>query len=108
MASNGGEGFSPKPAAFRMFLAAELTVLITVPEGIIPLLHQFGGDGFKGTTLDDLSSCDRQLPKAGEAPDIAIKFSVGDRGETFIRRVSVVIERFLAVTAPHQQSAWST
>jgi hypothetical protein len=45
------EGSSPKPAAFRMSLAAELAVLITVPEGIVPLLHQFGGDGFKGTTL---------------------------------------------------------
>jgi hypothetical protein len=50
------EGSSLKPAAFRMSLAAELTVLITVPEGIVPLLHQFGGAGFKGTALADLSS----------------------------------------------------
>jgi hypothetical protein len=31
-------------------------VLITVPEDIVPLLHQFGGDAFKETALDDLSS----------------------------------------------------
>jgi hypothetical protein len=51
-----GEGFSPKPAAFRMSLAAELAVLITVQEGIVPLLHQFTGDGFKGTAVADLGS----------------------------------------------------
>jgi hypothetical protein len=51
-----GEGFSLRPASFRMSLAAELTVLITVPEDIVPLLHQFGGDAFKETALDDLSS----------------------------------------------------
>jgi len=42
------EGFSPKPAAFRMSFAAELTVLITVPEGIIPFLHQFVGEASRG------------------------------------------------------------
>jgi hypothetical protein len=56
--------------------------------------------GFKGTTLDDLSSRDQRLPKAGKAPDIIIKSSVGDRGETFIRRVSVVIEGFRSATDP--------
>jgi hypothetical protein len=88
-----------------MSLAAELAVLITVPEGIVPLLHQFTNDAFKETALDDLSSRDQRLPKAGKAPDIAIESGVGDRGETFIQRVSVVIEHFLAVTAPYRHIA---
>jgi hypothetical protein len=50
------EGSSLEPAAFRMSLATELAVLLTVPGGIVPLLHQFGGDAFKETALDDLSS----------------------------------------------------
>jgi hypothetical protein len=77
-------------------------------KGIVPLLHQFAGGGFKGTALDDLSSCDQRLPRAGEAPGIAIKSSAGDRGGTFLRRVFVGTERFLAVTDPFRHFAWST
>jgi hypothetical protein len=83
-----------------MSFAAELAVLITVLESIIPLLHQLVGDGFKGITLDDLSSCDQQLPKAGKAPGITMKSTIGDRGGTFIRRVSGIIESFLAIADP--------
>jgi hypothetical protein len=83
-----------------MSLAAVLAVLITVPEGIVPLLHQFTGDGFKGTALADLSSCDQRLPKAGQAPGITMKSTISDLGGSFIRRVSGVIEGFLAIADP--------
>jgi hypothetical protein len=39
-----------------MSFAAELTVLITVPEGIIPFLHQFVGEASRGTAVADLGS----------------------------------------------------
>ena len=69
-------------------------------KGIVPLLHQFAGGGFKGTTLDDLNSCDQRLSNVGKAPDITIKSNVANRGGTFIRTAFVATERFLSVTEP--------
>src|SRR3954471_16740733 len=41
-------------------------------KGIVPVLHQLAGRGFKGTALGDLSYRGQRLSKAGEALGIAI------------------------------------
>jgi hypothetical protein len=51
-------------------------------KGIIPVLHQLAGRGFKGTALGDLSYRGERLSKAGEALGITIQPSAD--GGTFI------------------------
>src|SRR3954447_19385042 len=53
-------------------------------KGIVPVLHQLAGRGFKGTALGDLSYRGKRLSKAGEALGIAIQPSAGGHGGTFI------------------------
>jgi hypothetical protein len=52
--------------------------------GIVPVLHQLAGRGFKGTALGDLSYRGQRLSKAGEALGIIIEPSAGGHGGTFI------------------------
>ena len=51
-------------------------------KGIVPVLHQLAGRGFKGTALGDLSYRGQRL--AGEALGITIQPSAGGHGGTFI------------------------
>jgi hypothetical protein len=53
-------------------------------KGIVPVLHQLAGRGFKGTALGDLSYRGQRLSKAGEALGITIQPSAGGHGGTFI------------------------
>src|SRR4051794_10186850 len=53
-------------------------------KGIVPVLHQLAGRGFKGTALGDLSYRGQRLFKAGEALGITIQPSAGGHGGTFI------------------------
>ena len=53
-------------------------------KGIVPVLHQLAGRGFKGTVLGDLSYRGERLSKAGEALGITIQPSAGGHGGTFI------------------------
>ncbi len=53
-------------------------------KGMVPVLRQLAGCGFKGTALGDLSYQGRRLSKAGEALGITIKPSAGGHGGTFI------------------------
>jgi hypothetical protein len=53
-------------------------------KGIVPVLHQLAGRGFKGTALGDLSYRGERLSKAGEALGITIQPSAGGHGGTFI------------------------
>jgi hypothetical protein len=66
-------------------------------KGIVPMLHQLAGRGFKGTALGDLSYRGERLFKAGKALDITIEPSAGGHGVSFIPEgVRWVIERSLA------------
>ena len=66
-------------------------------KGIMPVLHQLTGRGFKGTALGDLSYRGQWLSKAGEARGIAIQPSAGGHGGTFIPEgIRWVVERSLA------------
>jgi transposase len=66
-------------------------------KGIVPVLHQLAGRGFKGTALGDLSYRGERLSKAGEALGITIQPSAGDHGGTFIPEgIRWVVERSLA------------
>src|SRR3954447_13512268 len=66
-------------------------------KGIVPVLHQLAGRGFKGTALGDLSYRGQRLSKAGEALGIAIQPSAGGHGGTFIPEgIRWVVERSLA------------
>src|SRR3954471_22233860 len=49
-------------------------------KGIVPVLHQLAGGGFKGTALGDLSYRGERLSKAGEALGITIQPSAGGHG----------------------------
>ena len=66
-------------------------------KGIVPVLHQLAGRGFKGTALGDLSYRGERLSKAGEALGITIQPSAGGHGGTFIPEgIRWVVERSLA------------
>src|SRR3712207_6341476 len=52
-------------------------------KGIVPVLHQLAGRGFKGTALGDLSYRGQRLSKAGEALGITIQPSAGGHGGNF-------------------------
>jgi hypothetical protein len=66
-------------------------------KGIVPVLHQLAGCGFKGTALGDLSYRGQRLSKAGEALFISIQPSAGGHGGTFIpEEIRWVVERSLA------------
>jgi hypothetical protein len=54
-------------------------------KGIVPVLHQLAGRGFKGAALGDLSYRGERLSKAGEALGITLQPSAGGHGGTFIR-----------------------
>ena len=62
-------------------------------KGIVPVLHQLAGRGFKGTALGDLSYRGQRL--AGEALGITIQLSAGGHGGTFIPE-GIRVERSLA------------
>ena len=65
-------------------------------KGIVPVLHQLAGRGFKGTALGDLSYRGQRLSKA-EALGITIQPSAGGHGGTFIPEgIRWVVERSLA------------
>jgi hypothetical protein len=53
-------------------------------KGIVPVLHQLAGRGFKGTALGDLSYRGQRLSKAGEALGITLQPSAGGHGGIFI------------------------
>ena len=63
-------------------------------KGIVPVLHQLAGRGFKGTALGDLSYRGERLSKAGEALGITIQPSAGGHGGTFIPE-GIRVERSL-------------
>jgi EAL domain-containing protein (putative c-di-GMP-specific phosphodiesterase class I) len=66
-------------------------------KGIVPVLHQLAGRGFKGTALGDLSYRGQRLSKAGEALGITLQPSAGGHGGTFIPEgIRWVVERSLA------------
>src|SRR5918995_2890472 len=66
-------------------------------KGIVPVLHQLAGRGFRGTALGDLSYRGQRLSKAGEALGITIQPSAGGHGGTFIPEgIRWVVERSLA------------
>ena len=66
-------------------------------KGIVPVLHQLAGRGFKGTALGDLSYRGQRLSKAGEALGITIQPSAGGHGGTFIPEgIRWGVERSLA------------
>jgi hypothetical protein len=66
-------------------------------KGIVPVLHQLAGRGFKGTALGDLSYCGQRLSKAGKALGITIQPSAGGHGGSFIPEgIRWVVERSLA------------
>jgi hypothetical protein len=66
-------------------------------KGIVPVLHQLAGRGFKGTALGDLSYRGQRLSKAGEALGVTIQPSAGGHGGTFIPEgIRWVVERSLA------------
>jgi hypothetical protein len=52
--------------------------------GIVPVLHQLAGRGFKETALGDLSYRGQRLSKTGEALGIIIEPSAGGHVGTFI------------------------
>ena len=65
-------------------------------KGIVPVLHQLAGRGFKGTALGDLSYRGQRLSKTGEALGITLQPSAGGHGGTFIPEgIRWVIERSL-------------
>jgi transposase len=66
-------------------------------KGIVPVLHQLAGRGFKGTALGDLSYRGQRLSKVGEALGITVEPSAGGHGGTFIPEgIRWVVERSLA------------
>src|SRR3954467_978522 len=63
-------------------------------KGIVPVLHQLAGGGFKGTALGDLGYRGQRLSKAGEALGITLQPSAGGHGGTFIPEgIRWVVER---------------
>src|SRR3954469_13683032 len=53
-------------------------------KGIVPVLHQLAGRGFKGTALGDLSYRGQRLSEAGEALDITLQPIARGHGGTLI------------------------
>ena len=53
-------------------------------KGIVPVLHQLAGRGFKGTALGDLSYRGQRLSKVGAARGITLQPSAGGHGGIFI------------------------
>src|ERR687892_631418 len=53
-------------------------------KGIVPVLHQLAGRGFKGTALGDLSYRGERLSKAGKALGITVEPSAGGHGGALI------------------------
>src|ERR671912_1832945 len=53
-------------------------------KGIVPVLHQLAGRGFKGTALGDLSYRGQRLSNVSEALGIIIQPSAGGHGGIFI------------------------
>jgi transposase len=73
-------------------------------KGIVPVLHQLAGRGFKGTALGDLSYRGQRLAKAGEALGITVEPSAGGHGGTFIPDgIRWVIERSFAWLARYRR-----
>ena len=73
-------------------------------KGIVPVLHQLAGAGFKGTALGDLSYRGQRLSKAGAALGITIQPSAGGHGGTFIPDgICWIIERSLAWTSRYRR-----
>jgi transposase len=64
-------------------------------KGIVPVLHQLAGRGFKGTALGDLSYRGQRLSKVGGPLGITIQPSAGGHGGTFIPE-GIRVERSLA------------
>ena len=64
-------------------------------KGIVPVLHQLAGRGFKGTALGDLSYRGERLSKSGEALGITIQPSA-DSGTFIPEGIRWVVERSLA------------
>ncbi|EWY35821.1 hypothetical protein N825_34095 [Skermanella stibiiresistens SB22] len=65
-------------------------------KGIVPVLHQLAGRGFKGTALGDLSYRGQRLSKVGEVLGITIQPSAGGHGGSFIPEgVRWVVQRSL-------------
>jgi hypothetical protein len=63
-------------------------------KGIVPVLHQLAGRGFKGTALGDLSYRGQRLSKAGEALGITIQPIARGRDGVFIPTgICWVVER---------------
>ena len=63
-------------------------------KGIVPVLHQLAGRGFKGTARR-FSYRGQRLSKAGEALGITVEPSAGGHGGTFIPE-GIRVERSLA------------
>ena len=55
-------------------------------KGIVPVLHQLAGRGFKGAALGDLSYRGKRLSKAGKALGITVEPSAGGHGGPSFRR----------------------
>src|SRR5687768_6415111 len=65
-------------------------------KGIVPVLRQLAGRGFKGTALGDLSYRGQRLSKVGEVLGITIQPSAGGHGGSFIPEgIRWVVERSL-------------
>src|SRR3954454_12805788 len=65
-------------------------------KGIVPVLHQLAGRGFKGTALGDLSYRGQRLSKVSEALGIIVQPSAGGHGGAFIPEgIRWVVERSL-------------
>jgi transposase len=73
-------------------------------KGIVPVLHQLAGRGFKGTALGDLSYRGQRLSKAGEALGIIIQPSAGGHGGTFIPEgIRWIVERSFSWTSLYRR-----
>jgi hypothetical protein len=71
-------------------------------KGIVPVLHQLAGRGFKGTALGDLSYRGERLFKAGKALGITIEPGAGGHGGTVIPQgIRWVVERSLGWISPY-------
>ena len=65
--------------------------------GIVPVLRQLAGQGFRGTALGDLGYRGRRLARAGTALKITIEAMAGGRGGAFLPQgIRWVVERSFA------------
>ena len=73
-------------------------------KGIVPVLHQLAGRGFKGTALGDLSYRGQRLSRAGKALGITVEPSAGGHGGTFIPDgIRWVVERSFSWLARYRR-----